>query len=275
MAQISYTEGQTHQINDLKNYVEDYCQTNGIDPAMYTNALDGATGIDPALLNDPVFQAYWQLAYLQLMEIINPSLVQSLYSEVGEVSFDALYARADPELNEFIRNLVTDSPELMGFAAMSDYSADTDPRVVMAELQRRVASPPPVAASSESGSSVTSIDYVDEDFRKIKEEFKLSGMWDWLLNTEEGIRSSENFLMGELSNLDQQLADLKDALEAHTLSPEAFAADASKISTYREYLVGLIQNFENNLSQLMTMMSQIIKQRSDMMQSLSQNMRPA
>lgn len=272
MAPINYTAGQNQQIADLKNYVEEYCAQTGINPEIYTHALDGTTGIDPALLNDPAFQAYWQLAYLQLMEIINPTLVQSLYSEVGEVNFDALYARADPEMNDFIQNLVLDSPELMSFAALADHSAATDPQAVMQALTAAI-SPPTPAGEGGAASEEDPTQYTDEVARRLKEEFGLSGAWDWLIGTEEGIRSSENFLMGELAGMDQKLADLKDGLKNHTLSADEFNADVGQISSYRTYIMGVTQNLESALSQLVDMMSKVIKQRADMLQAISQNMK--
>lgn len=271
MPEISYTASQTEQIDNLRSYVEDYCQTRGIDPAIYTSALeDGTAGIDPALLNDPIFQAYWQLAYLQLMEVINPTLVQSLYAEVGvggEVNFDMIYNATDPETREFIRKLVLDSPELMAFAALSDYDSETNPQAVLEALASEI----PPAGEGGAGVEGDPNTFVNEDARALAEEFGLTGSWEWLIGTEEGIRSTESFLMEGLNQLDSQLLALQGQFESGNMPAESFQAQVGQISTYREVYVGLLQQLESALSQVMEMMSQLVKQRTDMGMALSRN----
>ncbi len=262
MTTVTYTSTQTDQINDLKAYIEEYCSANGIDPSVYTAALDGST-LDPAILNDPAFQAYWQLAYLQLMEMIDPALVQSVYAEVGEIDFDAVYAAADAETNEFIQNLVLDSPELMTFFAEADGDSSTDPEAVTTAL---------TAYSTDSESFGGGTEYTDEQARDLAQELGLDGMWDFLIETEEGMKSSENYLMEGLAEMDQQLADLSEALESGEITAEEFSAGVEQISAYRQIYVSLIQNFEDAWSTLLETFSQLLKAEEEGQMAIARNL---
>lgn len=263
MAEVNYTTDQLQQINDLKSYIEDYCSANGIDPAVYTSALDGSTSIDPSLLSDPAFQAYWQLAYLQLMEIINPSLLQSINAEVGAIDFDSVYAAAGEEMNAYIQNLVLDNPEMMAFFAESDGNEQSDPEAVMNALANYGVS----SSADTSGSA-----YRDDQARDLADELGLDGMWDFLIETEEGIRSSENYLMEGLADMDQQLVELQTALQNGTITAEEFSAGVEQISAYRQIYVGLIQNFEDAFAQLLETFSQLLKAQQDGQMAIVRNL---
>ena len=261
---VTYTTDQSAQIDDLKGYVEEYCEANGIDSAIYTSALDGQT-IDPDLLNDPAFQAYWQLAYLQLMEILYPEMVQSVYAEVGEVDFDALYSAAGDEINQFMENLVADNPDLMAFAALTDGDSTTDPDAVSSAVESY--------SSGTSETRTSSTDYVDEQARDLLDLLGLDeNLYGPLIDTEEGIKSTENYLLNGLAELDQQLADLQEALESGQITAEEFSAQIEGVSMYRELYVGLIQNLEDAWGNLLEMFSQLLKTQQEGQMSIARNL---
>lgn len=269
MPAISYTASQTEQINSLTAYVEEYCQAHGIDPNIYTSALNGEADIDR---DNPVFQAYWQLAYLQLMEVINPTLVQSLYAEVGvggEVNFDMIYNATDPETREFIQNLIQDSPELMAFAALTDYDSETNPQAILEALASEI----PPAEEGGAGVEGDPHTFINEEARALAEEFGLTGSWEWLIGTEEGIRSTESFLMEGLNQLDNEILALQGQFESGAMSPEAFQAQVGRVSTYREIYVGMLQQLESGLTHLMELMSQLLKTQIDLGAALANNLR--
>ena len=160
---IYYQTSQEAQIHELQSYIEEYCQANNIDPQIYTGALDSRTGLPPDILQDPVFQAYWKLAYLQLMEILDPALFQSLYGQVGaeNFDFDHVYSMVDPEFNQLLENLVVDGgPELAAFLYQSDGNPGTSPDEVMAAISQLV-----------QGAQATP--FVAEDARHLIEELAL------------------------------------------------------------------------------------------------------
>lgn len=264
MPSINYTSDQLSQINNLKSYVEDYCETQGIDPTIYTAALDGNT-IDPQVLNDPAFQAYWQLAYLRLMELINPTVSQSGAGDV-EINYETVRASASTEMDQFVKELLMDSPELMGFfAGQDDDPSTTSQQVINLIRSKSTVLPPPTAVDAAT--------YVDEDARSLGQNLGLSSnMWDWLISTEEGTRTTENHLMGSLADMDQKLASLEEALRGGTISADEFKSKADGISTYRQMHVSLIQNLEDSWGNLLELFSNLLKAQQEGQQALVRNL---
>lgn len=280
MPPVSLSSSQNQQIEDLRSYVQDYCQTNGIDPAIYTQALDPGNSLDPQLLNDPAFVAYWQLAYLQLMEIINPTAIQSLYTEVGEVNFDLLFTRtaeSNPELNELVRRIVADSPELMAAVAASDTDVATDPLEVMNLILAHIPSSQGAASGEEGEEPVEDpLQFVDHGARKWKEEFGLSDAWDDIIEMEETNLSWQNFSLNEMAELDAQVAKITDALRGGKVSAdemEANKADLQSISQQKQFYMGMLQNFQQTLNTRMELISKMLKTQNESMQAVVNNLR--
>lgn len=256
MPEIDYT-GRAGEIDQLTSYINEYCEARGIDPEQYTAYLDGNRALDPAIFEDPGFQAYWQVSYLQLVEILDPPLIQSVYAQVGDVNFDEVYSRADPEFNEFLENLIMDSPELLAFAAAEDGTISED--AVWQFLEEETASP-------------YDTDYVDEQARALQEEFGLGGMWDHLINTEEGILSLENALVMTLTELDQGLEALRQSLAEGTISEDEFSAEFQMNSAYRGTILGLIQSLDDTLSNQLEMFSELIESEDNLQLAIARNL---
>lgn len=261
MVQVTYTSAHTQQINDLNSYIEDYCSANGLDPSIYTAALNSQT-IDPNILKDPVFQAYWQLTYLQLSETVSPTLAQSFYAEVGEVDFELLYPKTGDEMTTSVQNLVD---ELNRGGASSDSSS-------VQAGSRMLVSTTGTTLSGETSNSSSGTDYTDEAARELAEELGLSGMWDFLVESEEGIKSSENFLLEGLAEMDEQLTSLQEALESGEITAEEFSAGVEQVSAYRQLYVGLVQNFEDAWSNLLQTFSQLLKAEEDGQMAIARNL---
>ncbi len=263
MAQINYSSAQMDQINTLKSQIEDYCQTKGIDSKSYTSYLDNKTTLDPAILNDPVFQAYWQMTYLQLMEIVNPSQVQSLTSEVGEVNFETLYAHTDQTTRDFMFNLVSDDPELMAFVASQNGNPDMPPEKILQLINKNMAP-----------STEDDLAYVDTQAREIQERLGLGATYDYLINTEEGLKTTENHLMVALSDMDSSLNQLGEALKSHTMSAQEVEATKMKfeqVSANKNLLLAYIQKIEDALQKMMELYSTMVKAQNDLSSSLVRN----
>lgn len=258
---IYYQTAQEQQINDLKSYIEDYCQTNNIDPTVYTGALDSRTGLPPDILQDPVFQAYWKLAYLQLMEILDPALVQSLYGQVGadNFDFDHVYSLVDPEFNQFLENLVVDNPELMAFLAQSDGNPDTSPEEVM-------------AAISQLTQGLVPEPYVAEDARRLIEELGVdNGLVNALLSTEEGIRATEQSILMSLAEMDAELAELRTALREGTMNADEFNAVVGQISANRQVNISMLGDIEGNLSNMFQLFSNLLQTQTEALSQIVRN----
>lgn len=263
MVQVYSQTEQARQINDLNSYVEDYCSAKGLDPSIYTAALNSQT-IDPNILKDPVFQAYWQLTHLQLMEIVNPTIAQSFYAEVEQIDFDAVYPKTGDEMTASIQNLVDE------LSVEGTTSADSS--TVQAGTRMLASTKGTTTLAGESSDSSGGNDYTDEDARELAEELGLDGMWDFLIETEEGSKSSENYLLEGLAEMDEQLTALQEALELGEMSAEEFSAGVEQISAYRQLYVGLIQNFEDAFSNLLQTFSQLLKAEEDGQMAILRNL---
>lgn len=256
MASINYTSEQQGQIDALKSYVNEYCESHNIDPEVYTKYLDNQQSIDPALLNDPIFQAYWKVTYLQLMEVINPELLQSISGEAGEINFDEVYAHAGDDINNFIMQLVSDDPELMAFAAASDQNAATDPNFIRTLLEGPSGGDPAV--------------YVDEEARRMAQEWQLGGMFDSLISQEEQNKTAQNHLLMGLAEMDQQYAQLTEALSNGDMSAQP---KLTQLAQNRELYLQMIQKLEESLSTILALFSQLLKSISESQRSIINNIR--
>jgi hypothetical protein len=282
---------QLAQIDTLKTYVEDYCSANNIDPAVYLSSLDGNT-ISDDLRNDPAFQAYWQLTYLQLTEIIDPSSINSQDGQVGEINFDAVYAAADQQTKDLITNLLQDDPELMAFAlAQAGQTEDSDSLLSMFTAANTAAATSTTAGAVMGSNYLTDVPGTpsgmspadtggnamgdDSDARALGDEYDLGGGYDWLIDTEEGVHSTESSIFDYLAEMDQQLVDLKGALSTGQITAEEFSSQAGDISTYRETMLGMLQQLESSLSTIFDMYSKMVEQATQMQMSTINNMKPA
>jgi len=289
----SYNTDQLAQIDTLKSYVEDYCNSNDIDPSIYLSGLDG-NKISEDLKNDPAFQAYWQLTWLQVTEIIDPTQISSLDAQVGEVDFNALYAAQDAETNALITDLISDDPALMAYvlkesgqveasdsllalftAANTAAATSTTVDSYAAALGLGLGDIPDEVSGTTTSDTLNNNMFEANDARDLAAQYDLGEGFDWLISTEEGIRSTESSIFGYLAEMDQQLVDLKDALDTGKITAEEFSADSSNISVYRETMLGMLQQLETSLSSVMEMYSKLIEQANEMQMSTINNMKPA
>lgn len=278
MADISSTYGsQLNQIENLTQYVNDYCQKNNIDPATYTAALDGSGMAQ--LRDDPAFQAYWQLAAMQLGYLLGGG--EQLYSEPGTVEFDdaavsASYAASDQDARNLVDQLLQDDPELMAFFAMQREGVD-EANNILATLnlsQRRTTTPQNVSINELPG-VVEDYQHVAEDARDFIKRYELGSFYEDVASTEEGIRSAEGSILNQIAEMDQQLADLSEAFDSGKIGVDKYNAEIKNVSVYRETLLAMMQNLESTLSTVMEMYSKMIEQQKEMAQSVIQNMRGA
>lgn len=278
MAEISATYGsQMAQIENLSQYVTDYCKQHNIDPATYVAALDGK---DMAQLrDDPAFQAYWQLAAMQLSYLLSGG--EQLYSEPGAVEFDdmaisASYNSADEQTREFIDKLLQDDPELMAFFAMQQGGNEEANNILAAiNLSQNRTTTPPQTSISDLPEEMAGYRHVAEDARDFVRKYELGSFYDDVISTEEGIRSAEGSILNQIAEMDQQLADLSEAFDTGKIGVDKYNAEIKNVSVYRETLLAMMQNLESTLSTVMEMYSKMIEQQKEMAQSVIQNMRGA
>lgn len=279
MTDINYSSTDLNQMDQLREYINDYCAANDIDPATYVAALDDGASVD--LSDDPAFQAYWQLAYLQLVYLLSGGATDM--SSPGDVSYDetelmAAYnaVAADPEQNyilELAEEMLADDPELMAFFTTQTAGADAG-NSLLATINLAEASSTTSSGSDSAEESSTSYSYVDQQARDFAEAYGSGSGLDWLIEYEEGIRGAEGSILNQLAEMDQQLVELTDALNSGNMSAEEYSAQVDQISSYRETMLAMMQQLEANLSNIMEMYSKLIEQANEMAMSVINNMRP-
>lgn len=265
----TYTSDQIAQLEQLRQEIEAYCEANGIDPNIYLSALDGGT-IDEDLKNDPVFQAYWELAYRQLVEIIAPTEIYSEYGSIDEIDFDTLYELTesyDPSINSFIETLLADDPELMAYyQALETGDVDAGTAVLM-EINQLY-----VEEAAEAAEDAEEYLYTQED-RDYAEEHDLTEEFTSLLDTIEATRAAETSIMTQLAEMDQTLAELAEAMNSGEISTEEYSAEVESLSASREMLMTMLQALESSLSTILEMYSKLLEQMRDMESSIASNTR--
>lgn len=265
----TYTSDQIAQLEQLRQEIEAYCEANNIDPNIYLSALDGGT-IDEDLKNDPVFQAYWELAYRQLLEIIAPTEIYSGYGGIDEIDFDTLYELTetyDPSINSFIETLLADDPELMAYyQALETGDVDAGTAVLM-EINQLY-----VEAAEEAAEDTEEYLYT-EDSRAYAEEHDLTEEFEGILDTIEATRAAETGIMTQLAEMDQTLAELAEAMNSGEISTEEYSAEVESLSASREMLMTMLQALESSLATILEMYSKLLEQMRDMEASITSNIR--
>lgn len=234
-------------IDQLTQYIVEA----GYDPEDWFK-LDGEE-IDASFWEDPIYQAYLQLAMLKLYEILDPLSVQAAYAAIGPEELDDITAIldevqriSDADYAVTIDEILADSPELAAFFALTDGDVATDANELLAALDE-------VDVAASSGS------YQDEQARDFARSLNLGGEWWYLIETEEGLRSTQNALFESLAEDDKLLSELTAALESGEMSAEAFSSQADQVSAYREIKVSLIKNLEDAWTNILELFSQLKK----------------
>lgn len=262
---------QVAQMEALQDYITEYCESQGIDPSTFVDSIDGDLSAD--FLNDPVFQAYWNMAYLQLMYLLSggsPSVSAS-----GEIEYPddlmSVYNDASQEMIDYVTNLLNDDPQLMVFFAMQtgEFQEGDTADSLLALISQTEAS-----TSTDSDDS-TEDEYTNTVAREFVEKYGSSDSLDWLIEYEEGIRAAEGSILDYLAEMDQQMVELTEALEGGTMSAEEYEAEMESLSSYREVMLTMLQSLESTMSNVMEMYSKMIENAQEMQMAVINNWRSA
>ena len=267
------TSAQLAQMDQLKEYIEEYCEAQGIDSSTFVDSIDGNLSAD--YLNDPIFQAYWNMAYLQLLYLLSggsPSVASN-----GEIEYPdnlmEVYNSASQEMLDYCTSLLSDNPELMVFFAMQtgDFQEGDTANSLLALISQTEAS-----TSTELETEDDSEDeYTNTIAREFIAKYGSSESLDWLIEYEEGIRATESSILDYLAEMDQQLVELTEALEGGSMSAEEYQAEMESISSYREIMLTMLQSLESTMSNVMEMYSKMIENMQEMQMAVINNWRSA
>lgn len=247
-------------MESIRAEVEAYCEANGIDPESYLENLDGDLSL--ALIDNPTFEAYFQLAYVQLMEIVAPEVINSLEAQVGDVDFETLYANADDDLNALVEALIQDDPELMAFVANRE-SGQSEGEAVLSLLAQ---------SYSQSNSDSEAQEYLD-DARELAENYELGEGFDWVIEQEALYSSVEQSILDQLAEYDQAIVDLAEAFASGKMSEAEYEASLQESQFGREYLLMMLQTVTEQKATVMELISEMYKKISEMNLTVLRNWR--
>lgn len=284
---INLTSDQLAQMDQLREYITDYCTQKGIDPNTYLSSLDGTIDVD--MRNDPAFQAYWSITAMQLAYLLSGGSPE--VSSDGEVIYDeakieAAYAASD---QDFINNIIASDPELMALFVSQTQGADAGSSLLAAiNLSETSTSAGIVTstssdiryeggddASGDSGDGSDDSSYTDQQARDFIDKYVSGDGLDWVLSYEEGIKSAEGSILDYIAQIDQQVADLTELMNNGSMSAEEYSSQLDQVSADRQLYMGMLQQLESNMSNVMEMISKMYQQEVEMRMAVIQNMKPA
>jgi len=211
--------------------IEAYCEAQGIDPDDFLANLDSAS--TASLYDNPTFEAYFQLCYMQLMELLYPEVYYSAEGDTGSIDFDTLYAAADEDMNELIYELIEDDPELMAYYALQE-GGQSEADAFMDLLDSYY------ATLNEDGTEDDGISDAIQEAYDLAEEYGLGGVAA-LADKELMFESAQNSILDMLEEYDAGITALVEALNAGEISETEFEAEMSTISYYRETMLAMLQ----------------------------------
>jgi hypothetical protein len=250
-------------MDNIQAEVEAYCEANGIDAEDYLANLDGNLTIN--VFDNPTLAAYFQLAYMQLVEMLYPEIINSIEAEVGTVDFATLYESCDEEFNDFITSIIQDDPELMALFSMQAGSSDSEIQALYAELATMI-------ASSDDSDDMSATFYTDQA-RDSAEGTSHEDFVNWLADQEDMFTSVEMSILDQLSYYDQAILEIKAALENDEISAESFQAEMENIMFGRETLMTMLQQVSAQKAQFFEMISEMMDKATEMQNSIINNMR--
>lgn len=242
----------TTNYDSAVDQVLDYLEAQGVDVS--TLDMDGAQSTDLDL-SDPAVEAYFQLAYMQMMEILYPEVINSLEAQVGEVNFDTLYANTDPAVNELIMQMLEDDPDMMvemTRATSGDAEADYVDALINAVY------------TDTSTSSYTSS--ITDDFDTLGVE----GL-DWVADQEDAFKSAEQSILDSLSSYDEAILDITDQFQSGEISESEYNNQLEDVYMGREALLGMLQAVQSQEQNFFEMVSKLIENMIDTQMAIIRN----
>lgn len=238
--------------------IEAYAAAQGIDADEFLANLDAVSTAD--LFDNPTFEAYFQLAYMQLMELLYPEVINSYEAEVGgEVDFDALYAYADDDINALIQELLADDPELAAYFTLRE-SGETEADYLMALLD----------SYYETGGD--EINPAIQAAYDLAEEYGMESITG-LADQELLFESVQQSILDMLAEYDLAIADLVDAFHTGELTETEYGEQMGSISFYRETLLAMLTQVTSQESTFFEMISELYAQSSEMTMAILNNIR--
>lgn len=259
----------TAEYQQLSAYLTSVLHMSEEEAAVYlsTNNYDGQT-IDAAILQDPAFQAYWQMTYLKLMEIIDPTLVMAGYAVEGgnlEALFNYVYARADQTTNDNLETMALDNVNLFGLSADVDGDPNTDPQAIVDAANAWEA--------ANSGSS--GYDYVNEEAYQMLEDTELDNeaMLTYAISFGDYSKNFISYCQDQTIQIMAEFASITDLLNSGEITPEVASGMYGQQTATMQFWNGLQQNALSQDNTVLELFSEMVKADSQAKQQVIGNVK--
>lgn len=262
VSSVSTTYDYTSAMDAIRQEIEAYCEVNGIDSAQYLDSLDENFSL--AVYDNPTLEAYFQLAYMQLAELLDPALINSLEAQIGEVNFETLYANAGDDFNELVVSLIEDDPELMAYYAMQG-GGETEGQFLLDYLSE---------IQTEAGADSGSESFTD-DARELAEMYGFGEGFEWVVDQEDLFKAAEMSILERLQEYDSAIMDLAEMLESGEISETYFESEMQNIYYGRETLLMMLSQVTEQEMRFFEMISEMYEKANEMNMSIINNMRGA
>lgn len=270
MSVVTAYGDQISQIEDLSQYIFEYCEANNIDPATYLSALDGRSVSE--IFDEPTLQYYEQWTTMWLAYLLSGG--GELYSEPASVEFSEedliqAYQNADQEMLALIDQILEDDPDLMAFYALQVRGKE-ESNSLLALLHSETGD----QNSQNQNTSEFNPDYVNEEARDLMQQY---GQYEieGLLDTTEGLTSAMQNIAIQLAEDDQTLMQIVEQFERGEISLDMKNAKMDSIAASREMKLLALQNVQNSLSTVEKAWSQLFESRQEIEMLIANNMRSA
>lgn len=270
MSLVTAYGDQISQIEDLSQYISEYCEANNIDPSTYLSALDGRSVSE--IFDDQTLQYYEQWTTMWLAYLLSGG--GELYSEPASVEFSEedliqAYQNADQEMLALIDKILEDDPDLMAFYALQVRGAE-ESNSLLALLHAETGD----SNSQNQNTSTFNPEYVNEEARELMRQY---GQYEieGLLDTTEGLTSAMQNIAIQLAEDDQTLMQIVEQFERGEISLDMKNAKMDSIAASREMKLLALQNVQNSLATVEKAWSQLFESRQEIEVLIANNMRSA
>ena len=263
----------TQAMATIEQEIIDYCESVGLDYEDFLTNLDNVKTAD--LMDIPGLEAYFQLCYVQLVAIINPDLINSLYADVGlpagagidfetlkaaGIDFDEVYAAADPEFNEMILSMIEDDPELLALVAHSA-GGESEANYVLDILAS-------LYASTEEGADGDIQATSNSAAHEANDLYNLG--LDWVIDQDDFYNSATQSLLQQLTEYDNAIIQLQQDV-MNGMDPAEAQMQMESLKMGREALFELLQQFTERQMTFIESISDLFKEMDEANKAIIRN----
>lgn len=255
---------------DAMTAIRDQLTADGLTEAQIQDILDNPED-SLAVTDNPALQAYFQLCYMQLAEILDPELINSLAADVGSVDFQTFYDNADPSFNEMITALIQEDPELMALYA-TEAGGQSEGDYVLTLLSQ-LSAEAATATETDTDTDDDSEEKITDDARALQETFGLGEGFTWITEQEDIYNAGLESIANQLAEYDQSMQDLLEQFDNGEINETTYNSELSSMNAGREALLVLMQQISEYKMNFFEMISKLYDSVKDTQMAILNNQR--